>query len=147
MRDLISNIQVKRALSPVASAADNTAWVSQIIDRQGYDSLAFVILTGALPDADATFTVLVEEGDASNLSDAAAVTDADLISQTSGTAPETAASFTFAADDNVRKIGYRGSKRYVRLTITPAANASASLYAAVALLGDPEHAPVIQAAA
>lgn len=146
MRDLISNIQVKRALSPV-SVADNTAQVSQIIDRQGYDSLSFLILTGSLADADATFAVLVEEGDVSNLSDAAAVADADLISQTYGTAPETAAAFTFAADDNVRKIGYRGVKRYVRLTITPAANASAALLAAVALLGHPEHAPVIQAAA
>lgn len=146
MRDLISNIQVKRALSPV-SVADNTAQVSQIIDRQGYDSLSFLIATGSLADADATFTVLVEEGDVSNLSDAAAAADADLISQTYGTAPETAASFTFAADDNVRKIGYRGTKRYVRLTITPALNASAALLAVIAVLGSPEHAPVVQATA
>lgn len=146
MRDSISNMQVKRAISP-ASVSDNTAQVSQIIDRQGYDSLAFLIATGSLADADATFTVLVEEGDAANLSDAAAVADADMVSQTSGTAPETAASFTFAADDQVRKIGYIGSKRYVRLTITPASNASAAVLAAVAVLGNPEHAPVVQATA
>jgi hypothetical protein len=146
MRDLISNIQVKRALSPV-SVADNTAQVSQIIDRQGYDSLSFLILTGSLADADVTFTVLVEEGDNSALSDAAAVADADLITQTSGTAPETAAGFQFDDDNEVRKIGYRGTKRYVRLTITPANNASAALLAAVAILGHAEHAPVVQAAA
>jgi L-rhamnose isomerase len=146
MRDLISNIQVKRALSPV-SVADNTAQVSQIIDRQGFDSLSFLILIGAVADADTTFAVLVEEGDASNLSDAAAVADADLISQLYGTAPETAAGFQFDDDNEVRKIGYRGTKRYVRLTITPANNASAALLAAVALLGHPEHAPVIQATA
>lgn len=149
MRDLLNDLQFKVALAPVASAADNTAWVSAIIDRQGYDSAGFVILTGALPDADATFTVLVEDGDASNLSDAAAVVDGDLIGQdpTSATAPEAQAGFTFAADNSVRKIGYRGTKRYLRLTITPANNASASLYAAVAVLGNAEQKPVIQAAA
>lgn len=148
MRDHISNIQVKRAISPV-SVADNTAQVSQIIDRLGFDSLSFLILTGSLADADATFTVLVEEGDAANLSDAAAVADADLIAQdtSSATAPEAQASFTFAADDQVRKIGYRGIKRYVRLTITPASNASAAVLAACAVLGCAEVKPVVQAAA
>jgi hypothetical protein len=149
MRDLLNDLQIKTALAPVASAADNTAWVSAIIDRQGYDSAGFIILTGALPDADATFTVQVDHGDAANLSDAAAVADADLIGQdpTSATAPETQASFTFAADNGVRKIGYRGTKRYIRLTITPAANTSASLYAACAVLGNSEQKPVVQAAA
>lgn len=149
MRDLLNQIQFKRGLSPVASAADNTALVSQIIDRLGYDSAGFVIATGALPDADATFTVLVEDGDAANLSDAAAVADGDLIAQdpSSTTAPEAQASFTFAADDNIRKIGYRGIKRYLRLTITPAANASASLLCVIAVLGNAEVKPVAQATA
>lgn len=133
MRDGISRTQCKRVLSP-ASVADNTAQVGQIIDHQGYDSASYYILTGSLADADATFTVLLEEGDAANLSDAAAVADDDMVSQTIGTAPETAASFTFAADDNVRKLGYVGSKRYTRLTITPAANASAALLAACCIL-------------
>jgi hypothetical protein len=149
MRDLLNDIQFKRGLSPVATPADNTAQVSQILDRAGYDSAGFVIATGALPDADATFTVLVEEGDVANLSDAAAVADADLIGQdpTVTTAPETQASFTFAADDNIRKIGYRGTKRYLRLTITPAANASASLLCVIGVLGRTEVKPVVQATA
>ena len=149
MRDLISNIQVKRAISPVSSA-DNTALVSQIIDRQGYDSLAFLIAIGSIGDADATFAVLVEHDDAAGFGTAAAVADADLVSQTNGTAPEAAAGFQFDDDNEVRKIGYLGSKRYVRLTITPTGNSgtpSAALIAALAVLGNPEHAPVTQAAA
>jgi hypothetical protein len=134
MRDLMNNIHVVRAISPV-SVADNTAQVSQIIDVQGYDSLTFVIATGALDDADATFTVLVEHGDDPTLSDAAAVPDDQLI----GT--EALAGFTAADDNKTRKIGYRGSKRYVRLTITPASNASPALLAAVALLGHPAQRP------
>jgi hypothetical protein len=146
MRDSINNMQVKRAISPV-SVADNTAQVSQIIDRQGFDSLAYLILTGSLADADATFAVLMEEGNASNLSDATAVADADMVSQTPGTAPQTAAGFIFSSDDQVRKIGYIGNKRYTRLTITPANNTSAALLAACAVLTRAEHKPVVQAAA
>lgn len=136
MRDLFNEINVKRVLSP-ASVADNTAQVGQIIDRQGYESLTYLIATGSLADAAATFTVLLEEGDAANLSDAAAVADADLL----GT--EALASFVFSDDDKCFKLGYRGSKRYTRLTITPAANASAALLAAVAVLGHPAKAPTV----
>ncbi len=134
MKDLMNNVHPVRAISPV-SVADNTAQVSQIIDRRGYDSLTFLILTGSLADADATFTVLVEHGDAANLSDAAAVPDEDLLGL------ETTASFQFDDDNETRKIGYLGIRRYVRLTITPANNASAGLLAAVALLGHPSVAP------
>ncbi len=134
MQDLMNNIALKRVISPV-SVADNTAQVGQIIDRAGYDSLTYVIATGSLADADATFTVLLEEGAAANLSDAVAVADIDLI----GT--EALASFIFSDDDKVRKLGYKGGKRYTRLTITPANNASAGLIAAVAILGHPGTSP------
>ena len=134
MRDLHNNIDVRRAISP-ASVSDNTAQVSEIIDTQGYGSLEFVIAAGSLADADATFTALVEHGSASNLSDAAAVDDIQLL----GT--EAQASFTYADDNKVFKIGYTGGKRYVRLTVTPANNASAALLSAVAILGNPTLAP------
>ena len=113
--DLHSNIDVKRAISPVV-VTDNTAQVSQILDMQGAAAAELLIAAGTLADADATFTVLMEHGDAANLSDAAAVPDKDLLGS------ETLASFQFDDDDEVRKIGYRGSKRYVRATITPANN-------------------------
>ena len=134
MRDLHNNIDIKRVLSP-ASVADTTAQVGQIIDRQGFESLEYIIATGSLADADATFTVLLEESDSSTMVGAAAVADADLL----GT--EALASFIFSDDDKVFKLGYKGSKRYTRLTITPAANASAALLCAVAVLGDPMIAP------
>lgn len=134
MKDLLNNIHVARAISPV-SVSDNTAQVSQIIDRRGFDSLTFVIAAGSVADADVTFTVLVEDGDNSGLSDAAAVADAELL----GT--ELLAGFQFDDDNEPRKIGYLGSKRYVRLTITPANNASAALVSAVAVLGHPSLVP------
>lgn len=136
MKDLMNNVHVKRVLSPV-SVADTTAQVGQIIDRKGFESLTYVIATGSIADADATFTVLLEEGDASNLSDATAVADADLL----GT--EALAAFQYDDDNETRKLGYIGSKRYTRLTITPVNNASAALLSAVAVLGHPQIAPTI----
>lgn len=135
MRDLANSISVKRAISPAAAVTDNTPIVSQIIDHAGYQSLMFAISTGVLADADATFTALVEHGDAANLSDAAAVPNSQL------TGTEAAASFTFAHDNQTRKIGYVGSKRYVRLTITPANNTGDAFVSAVAILSDARFSP------
>jgi len=73
----------------------------------------------------------MDHGDASNLSDAAAVPAASLV----GTLA--LAGFTFADDGETRKVGYVGEKRYVRLTITPSANAGAAPMSVVALLGNP----------
>lgn len=126
MKDLLNNIDVKRVISPV-STGDNTATVGQVIDGQGCASVTYVIAIGSLADADATFTVLLEESDASG-SGFSAVADADLI----GT--EALASFQYDDDNECRKLGYKGSKRYTRLTITPANNASAGLWSAVAIL-------------
>jgi hypothetical protein len=126
--DYHSDMEPRRAISPV-TVSDNTAQVSQIIDLQAVAYLEFVLSTASLADADATFTVLVEHGDQANLSDAAAAPDSDLLGL------EADASFTFAADDSVRSIGYRGAKRYVRLTVTPALNALGATFGAVALCG------------
>ena len=127
--DLMNNIDVKRVISPV-SVADNTAQVGQVIDGQGYGSVTYLIATGSIADADATFTVLLEECDTSG-GTYTAVADDDLL----GT--EALAGFQYDDDNECRKLGYRGIKRYTRLTITPANNASAALVAAVAVLGSP----------
>ena len=133
-KDLHNNIDIKRAISPV-SVSDNTAQVSQILDTRGYESIELVIATGSIADADATFVVLIEDGDSATLTDAAAVSDTFLL----GT--EALAGFQFDDDNECRKIGYVGGKRYVRATITPANNASAALLSAVWVLGHARTAP------
>ncbi len=142
-RDLTNGLLPKRVISPV-SVADNTAQVGQEIDHQGFDGALYTILIGSVADADATFTVLLEESDTAG-SGFTAVADADMNSQSSS-APETAAGFQFDDDNEVRKLGYIGSKRYTRLTITPANNASAAVIAASCHLGHPARRAVVQAA-
>lgn len=136
MRDLHNNLHVKRGLSPVAAGTDNTAYVSQIVDTQGFGSCEFIILIGANTDANATFAVLVEDGNNSGLNDNAAVDDKYLL----GT--EALAGFQYDDDNEVRKIGYVGPKRYVRVTITPSGNDSGNIFiAGVWILGHPQSAP------
>ena len=134
MPDLFNHYKPARGISPV-SVSDDTPFVSQIIDRAGFEELDFVILTGSLGDANATFTVLLEHDDASGFGTAEAVPDTALLGTEAG------ASFDYSHDNAVRKIGYQGGKRYVRLTITPSGNGSAALVAAVALLGRPRILP------
>jgi len=133
MRDQMNQLHIKRAISPV-SVADNTAQTGEVVDLQGYDACTFVIATGSIADADATFAVEVQECDTSGGS-YTAVADANLV----GT--EALAGFQFDSDNACRKIGYVGSKRYVKLVITPSGNASAALIAAVAVLGHPAKSP------
>ena len=135
-RDLHNSIHPVPLIAPVAARTDNTAIVSAIIDTLGYESCELVLVTGTNTDVNATFTVLVEDGDNSGLSDNAAVADAELL----GT--EALAGFTFADDIECRKIGYVGIKRYVRMTVTPSGNDSGNIFlAGVALLGHPSLAP------
>lgn len=119
----------------VVTVADDTAVVSGIVDMQGYDSLEFLIAAGTLADADATFAVTIEEGDDSGLSDAAPVTDGDLIGS------ESDAAFTFADDGASRKVGYKGNARYVRCTVTPSNNTGSAPIAIIPLQGNPNNGP------
>ncbi|MCW2195042.1 hypothetical protein AB7M45_007815 [Bradyrhizobium elkanii] len=143
-RDSANGMQLKAVLAAV-SVADNTAQVGSIIDIQGFTRLTYAIQIGAVADADATFAVLLEESNNADMSGANTVADGDMISETVGVAPLTAAGFKFDSDGQVRKLGYRGSKRYTRLTVTPANNAGAAAFAAMAILDGANNAPVVQA--
>ena len=122
--DLHNNIKVSRAISPVAAGTDNTPWVSEILDTANFSANELAIAIGANTDADVTFTVLMEEGATPTLTDNTAVADADLL----GT--EVGAAFRYDDDNETRKIGYIGSKHYIRATITPADNGAGNIYIA-----------------
>lgn len=124
--DKHNQIEVRRVIDPVV-ATDDTALVGQIIDTAGLEAVELSIALGTLVDSNATFTAKLEEGAAADLSDAADVADGDMIGTEAG------ASFTFADDNETRKLGYVGTKRYIRLTITPSGNTGDAPISAVAL--------------
>lgn len=123
---------------------DNTAVVSPIIDRLGYEEVTCNFATGTLNTAAATYTVLLEHGDNAALADAAAVPDNEMISQSPPTAPEAAASWTGADDNQVRSLGYIGTKRYIRVTIQIASNLADADILGTCLLGYGPIRPVVQ---
>lgn len=135
LRDMANNVTLKRAISPAAAGTDNTAIVSQILDTRDFAAVMLAINIGANTDADATFTVLMEESDSSNMANAVAVADTDL----NGT--EALASFQFDDDNELRKIGYNGNKRYIRATITPSGNNSGNIFVSASWVCEPYRKP------
>lgn len=141
MRDMMNQLHTTYLFAPIAAQTNSsTARTSAIIDLRGYDACTLVLINGTNTDADATFAVEVAESDDSGMSGGTAVADADLI----GT--EALAGFTFADDTETRKIGYKGSKRYIQVTVTPTGNNSGDWFmAGVAILGHPHQAPTANA--
>lgn len=137
LKDYTSRMHMVPAIFPISGAGDNTAQVSAIIDTVDFDGVMFAIALGAIADADATFALTMDHGDAANLSDAVAV-PADMLnsgrSNNNAVTALTSASFQFDSDNKTRKIGYHGDKRYCRITITPSANTGAWLVSAIAML-------------
>ena len=132
MNEQFSSMNPRNSIGPL-SQAGNTAIVGAIIDCQGYAAIQYAISTGVCVTGAATFAVLLEQGDQSNLSDNTTVT-----AGLQGTAA--LAAFTGAGSQSF-KIGAVVSKRYSRLTITPSGNTGAALLSAVALLTRPTSAP------
>lgn len=130
MRDLMNGLDMVPAFLPKAAVTDGTAQVSAILDRRGYSSVLLALVTGTLTDADAVWSVLIEDSDDGTTF--ASVDDAYL----NGT--EALAGFTFAADDDCRKIGYTGNKRYVRATIDDTTANTGNLFVAgIWIVGHP----------
>ena len=120
MRDITNGLDLKRAIPPQAARTDNTAIVSSSADLRGYDGCMLSINIGANTDTNATFAVLIEDSD--DNASFGAVADEYL----NGT--EALAGFQFDDDNELRKIGYVGIKRYVRATITPSGNDSGNIF-------------------
>lgn len=127
MRDLASNIGAVLALAPAVQAA---AVNGLAIDLQGFESVAFVVNTGAI-SGDGDFGVKLQESDTDQSADFTDVAAAQV---------DTNAPATLAASSSF-KLGYRGHKRFVRLAVTKAGGTNIAA-GAVAILGNAHQRPV-----
>ena len=125
--DLHNNITVKPMINPAATPADNTPIVSAIIDCKDYEGVEVIISAGAIPDADVTYTTLLEASDDPGMAGAVPVNAAPFLV---GAIP----AIQFNSDNSVFNFGKTVGARYVRLTLTPLNNSSASLFSAIAVL-------------
>lgn len=128
MRDLNNKIKVVTTIEPAASITATTTGTA--VDCAGYRSACAVIHTGV--HTDGTFTPELQESDASG-SGFTTVAAGDL-----------AGSFTAvtsANDQSVQKVGYLGSKRYLKVVMTETVASAGAFFTAVIVLGDPITAP------
>lgn len=130
-KDMASEIKVSNALD-VTAVSGSGATNGAIIDTKGYKNTTFVIRTGTVTDG--TYTPSFTEGDASNLAGGGAVAAADLIG--------TVADATATTSNSVKKIGYKGNKRYVRLTITASGVTTGGGIGAIVIQGGAQTGPV-----
>jgi hypothetical protein len=111
MRDMLSNKQV--VLLGTVTLSGTTPGATSWVDTRGFDAVTLMLATDTVTDAGATagFTFTVQHSDTTVAGDAAAIVAADSVNGT------IALSVTADGDDNklIGGIGYKGSKRYVRM--------------------------------
>ena len=131
--DLHSNIDDRVAVVEQAIIADATV-VGAIIDTLGFESLEYIVQVGTITTG--SLALVIEDGDDSGLSDAAAVPAAERLGALTG--------FVVTDDDTTKRIGSISKKRFQRLTLVGTGTSVIDFVSAVAVLGHPKTAPVAQ---
>jgi hypothetical protein len=131
----------------VTLSSASTEQLTAVFDMRGVEQILFVIITGTISDADATYAVSVYHGNTVNSETSpTSITDSALAPDDVLMGTEAAASFTFADDAGTRVIGYYPGKgtgrRWVRLGVTPTGDAG-SLPLAVLVVSKPLDQPVV----
>lgn len=132
--DLHNNVLQKAALDTTAIST-NTTTAGAIIDTKGFESIEFVVQAGTLTDG--AYTVKLEDGDDSGLSDAADVSSELVL----GGLP----AFADTEDNAVKRVGSISKKRYQRLSIVSTGVTTGGTLSAVALLSHARSAPTASA--
>jgi hypothetical protein len=139
-KDLHSNIKQSLAIIPAAIGANATK-TGLIIDRKGYGGVEFVIDYGSVTTTGTIVTAVVKEGDVTGT--LTSVADADLIGTEALVSLLAATPRTAGTTKEVSKrVGYKGEKRYVQLSLVQTGVTSVGCVSATALLFNPSLAPV-----
>ena len=127
MRDMLNNKQV--VLLGTVTLSGTTPGATSWVDTREYDACTLMLATDTVTDAGtaAGFTFTVQHSDLTTAASAANIDAADSVNGT------IALSVTSDSDDNkvIGGIGYKGSKRYVRMNGvgTAATDATVKVYA------------------
>ncbi|MFR0354164.1 hypothetical protein [Streptomyces sediminimaris] len=133
MKDAYNNLLTLSSLTPAAyTASTNGTTVDRAGDNLFQDALV-AIPVGTVTDGTHTFEVQESDDDTTW----SAVADEHL----QGTEP----AVTSATDQTVYEIGYKGSKRYLRVVTTVTGSpATGGVYGAHVVLANPRVAPVVR---
>ncbi|MDO8683113.1 MAG: hypothetical protein Q7N50_06495 [Armatimonadota bacterium] len=139
MRDLHNNITIGSSVHAVAIGTTGTGKTTAAVDTAGYNGVEFLFDYGAITSATAVYTVLMTECDTVSGS-YTSVADTDLLG-TEALAALGAATRTDGTGDNLtKKLGYIGSKRFVKAKLSSTATAGSPI-SIISILHSPRHAP------
>ena len=132
--DQSSDLKLVHVIPPAVYTGDK---VGAIVDTLLFESLTYSIHVGVALTGGG-FTVLLEEGDASDLTGSNVVAAGDTI----GALP------VFVATDAnlILRVGVVGKKRYQRLTLDEDSTVTAGVIGVSAILGNPRTGPVAEQA-
>lgn len=124
MKDIHNDLSFAQTVKPAAYTATVTG---AGVDLQGFEAAEVLIAPGTKTDGTHT-PKLQESDDNSAFSD---VASGDLNG-----------SFAAIASETPQKVGYKGTKRYVRVVVTVSGATTGAVYGAYIVKGRPRHAPV-----
>lgn len=128
MDDLYSGLNLRTAIKSVAIGTTGTGQTGKVIDRKGYvGPVLFSIGYGEITSSTAVFTATVKEGDATG--SLTSVADADLIGTESAAGLAAGARASGTTKNVVKKIGYKGGKRYCQVNVKSTATAGTPISA------------------
>ncbi len=135
-KDLYNDIAIRRMISP--GDYDTSGQPDpQVVDLQGFESCCLVFTAGVITTAQ---TLVVEH----SVDNSAwhAITDDHVIADPDNTATAIRTDFlaTGTTDNVIKVLGYKGGRRYIRVTCTSADDGA--FFAVVAVLGHGQYKPV-----
>ena len=139
MKDLHDSMTAKTVVASVAVGTTGTGQTGKVIDTSGYGGVEFIVNYGAVTATAAIFTAVMKEGDVTGT--LTSVASSDILGTLAAAGLAAAATRTSGVSKNVSKrVGYRGNKRYVNLSISSTATAGTPI-SVTALLHSPNIAP------
>ena len=140
MKDHHEIIRTAVAIAPVAVGTTGTGQTGKIHDLSGYGGVEFVFAYGTITATNATLLPIIKEGDVTGTM--TSVADADLLGTELLAGVAAATPRTSGVSKNVTKrIGYKGSKRYVQVAKLSSTVTAGTLVSVTAVLHSPAIAP------
>ena len=137
--DLHSNIKQVLAVIPAAIGANATK-TGAIIDRKGYGGVEFIVSYGSVTTTGSIVTAVMKEGDVTGT--LTSVADADMIGTEALVSLLAGARVAGTGKEVSKRVGYKGNKRYVQLSLVQTGVTSVGAVAAEAILFNPALAPI-----
>lgn len=137
--DLHNNIVASRAISPVAIGTTGTGKTSGVLDTAGYNGVEFVASYGTITSTTAVYTAILKECSTTG-GTFTSVADSDLLGTEAAFVPAVGTRVSGSNKNCVKKLGYIGKERYLKIQVYSAATAG-TIIGVDMLLHSPRNAP------